>query len=107
VPDEATAEAKAKQLFADMGYDTDAFEYEVYADEWGANVTAWLLLDGHRSPITLSPATGPRALTWASGSLATPQRADDYPLVSIDDAIVRLNDETGRWMAYMGGGSGP
>lgn len=104
VPDEATAAAKAKQLFADMGYDTSAFEYEVYADEWGANVTAWLLLDGHRSPITLSAGYGAEgALTWASGSLATPQRADDYPLVSIEDAIQRLNDESGQWMAYMGG----
>lgn len=105
VPDQATAEAKAKQLFADMGYDTSAFEYEVYADEWGANVTAWLLLDGHRSPITLSAGYGAEgALTWASGSLATPQPADDYPLVSVDDAIARLNDETGQWMTFMGGG---
>lgn len=105
VPDSAAAEEQAKQLFAAMGYDTDSFEYEVYADEWGANVTAWLLLDGHRSPITLSAGFGAEgALTWASGSLATPQRADDYPLVSIDDAVQRLNDETGQWMAYMGGG---
>ena len=104
VPDEAAALEKAKQLFADMGYDVGAYEYEVYADDWGANVTAWLLLDGHRSPITLSAGYGAEgALTWASGSLATPQPADDYPLVSIDAAVQRLNDESGQWMAYMGG----
>jgi len=104
VPDKATAEAKAKQLFADMGYDNSSYDFEVYADEWGANVTAYLLLDGMRSPISLSVGYGAEgAVTWASGSLATPVQAGEYPLVGVDGGVVRLNDETGQWGGYWGG----
>jgi len=104
VPDEATARAKAEQLFDAMGYDSAAYEYEVYADQWSANVTAWMMLGGHRSPIALSAGFGAEgAVTWASGSLAAPEAAADYPLVSIDAAIQRLNDESGQWMGYWGG----
>ena len=104
VPDEATAVEKAKQLFADMGYDNAAYEYEAYGDEWGANVTAYLLLDGMRSPISLSVGFGAEgAVTWASGSLATPVPAGEYPLVGVDGGVERLNDETGQWGGYWGG----
>ena len=104
VPDKATAEAKATQLFADMGYDNANYDFEIYADEWGANVTAYLLLDGMRSPISLSVGYGAEGVvTWASGSLAIPVPAGEYPLVGVDGGVVRLNDETGRWGGYWGG----
>lgn len=81
VPDDAAAQSDAESLFAGMGYDTDALEYDVYADEWGASVTGWLLLDGARSPIAVSVGFGADGVvTWASGALAEPQRASDYPL---------------------------
>lgn len=104
VPDEASALEKAKRLFADMGYDNASYDYEVYADEWGANVTAYLLLDGMRSPISLSVGFGAEgAVTWASGSLATPVPAGEYPLVGVEGGVVRLNDESGQWGSYGGG----
>jgi hypothetical protein len=104
VPDEAAARQAAQQLFADMGYAADQLEYDVYADEWGANVTATLLLDGQRSPISTSVGFGAdAAITWASGSLATPVPAGDYPLVGVDAGLARLSDETGRWSGYWGG----
>lgn len=104
VPDEAASLAKAKQLFADMGYDNSSYDYEVYADEWGANVTAYLLLNGMRSPLSLSVGFGAEgAITWASGSLATPVSAGDYPLVGVEGGVVRLNDESGQWGGYWGG----
>ncbi len=104
VPDTATAEAKAKQLFADMGYDNASYDFEIYADEWGANVTAYLLLDGMRSPISLSFGYGAEGVvTWASGSLAIPLPAGEYPLVGADGGVARLNDETGQWGGYWGG----
>ena len=104
VPDEAAATAKAKQLFADMGYDNSSYDYEVYADEWGANVTAYLLLNGMRSPLSLSVGFGAESsVTWASGSLATPVPAGEYPLVGVDGGVVRLNDESGQWGGYWGG----
>ncbi len=104
VPDDATARALADRLFAQLGYDTTGLEYDVYADEWGASVTAYVLLDGQRSPLTLSAGFGAEGeVTWASGSLATPVRAGDYPLVGLDAGLARLNDETGRWSGYWAG----
>lgn len=104
VPTKDEAEAKAKQLLADMGLDPASYEFTSYADEWGANVTAWLLLGGHRSPIQVNVGYGENgALTWASGSLATPLPAADYPLVDGATALARLNDQTGKW-GWFGGG---
>ena len=101
VPSKDDALASAKALFADMGYDVSQFEFDTYADEWGANVTGFLLLGGHRSPISVSVGYGENgAVTWASGSLATPQEAGDYPLVSGEDALQRLNDQDGMWAMY-------
>ena len=105
VPDAATAEQSAKDLFASLGYDPADYEFETYADEWGANVTAWLMLDGVRAPVTLSVGFGAEgAITWASGSLATPEPVGDYPLVGTTAGIDRLGDETGRWMWFGYGG---
>ncbi len=104
VPDKAAAEAAAKALFAQMGYDNANYEYETYADEWGANVTAYLMLDGMRSPLSLSVGYGADSeVTWASGSLAEPVAAGEYPLVGVDGGVTRLNDETGQWGGYWGG----
>jgi hypothetical protein len=91
-------------LFGSLGYDMSQFEIEAYADEWGANVTAFRLLNGMRSPITLSVGFGGEgAVTWASGALAEPQAAGDYPLVDGATALARLNDRTGKW-GWFGGG---
>jgi hypothetical protein len=101
VPSKGEALTKATALFTDMGYDMSQFEFDTYADEWGANVTGFLMLGGHRSPITVSVGYGENGtVTWASGSLATPQEAGDYPLVSGSDALKRLNDQDGMWAMY-------
>lgn len=103
VPDQDEALADARQLFADLGYDVAAYDFEAYADEWSAYVTAYLLIDGTRSPLTLSVGYGAEgALTWASGALATPQDAGAYPLVSVQAGIDRLNEEGGYWMGFYG-----
>lgn len=109
VPDSAAAETAAKAFFASLGLDPANYDYETYADEWGANVTAYLLLGGHRSPLTLSVGFGAEgAITWASGFLATPVEAGEYPLTGVDTGITRLNDESGKWMFYgYGGGVQP
>ncbi len=101
VPTKAAALAKAKALFADLGYNAADYEFETYADEWGANVTGFLMLDGHRSPISISIGFGAEgAVTWASGSLATPEPAGEYPLVGTAAGLTRLQD--GAWMGYYG-----
>ncbi|MDP2293233.1 MAG: hypothetical protein Q8M22_18775 [Actinomycetota bacterium] len=106
VPGSDAALAAAEDLFSAMGYDTSAFEYDTYADEWSASVTAYQLLGGRRSPLSMSVGFGAEgAVTWASGMLAAPVQAADYPLVSVQEALDRLNDESGRFMYY--GGAGP
>ena len=73
VPDEAAAEAMARELYASLGVDPDSYDYEVYADEWGANVTGYLVLDGMRTSMATSVGYGAEgAITWASGFMGTP-----------------------------------
>ena len=99
VPDTATAEEMARQLYTSLGFDADSYEFETYADEWGANVTGYLVLDGMRTSMAVSVGYGAEgALTWASGFLATPQRGADYPRIGIEAAVQRLNDQSSSWM---------
>lgn len=106
VPTADEALETAKTLYGELGYDVSTLEFETYADEWSANVTAYVLLNGARSPMSMSIGFGAEgAVTWASGLLATPVPAADYPLVSVEQAIERLNDETGRYLYF--GGMGP
>ncbi|MBI5087949.1 MAG: hypothetical protein HZB15_03515, partial [Actinobacteria bacterium] len=99
VPDEATAEQKARELFGSVGIDLDSYELETHADEWGANVTGYLVLEGIRTNVTISVGFGAEgAVTWANGYLATPQRGADYPRIGIEAAVQRLNDQSSSWM---------
>lgn len=102
VPTAAAAEESARALFASLGIDLGRYELETYADEWGASVTAWLVLDGMRTPMATSIGFGAEgAVTWASGFLAAPQRGDDYPRITVDEAVARLNDQADQWMYPM------
>jgi hypothetical protein len=92
VPTKDEAMAKAKQMFADWGYDVGAYQFDdAYADEWGASVNASLLLDGLKAPTMLSVGFGENGtVTYASGYLATPQRGADYPTVGAAAGLERL-----------------
>lgn len=103
VPDEAAAMASTKDLLTSLGYDPSSYDYEFYGDEWSANVTAYLRLGGQRSQISVSVGFGAEgALTWASGSLATPVQGDDYPLAGVQTGLDRLADQARQWMSYGG-----
>lgn len=103
VPTQADALERAKQQFAALGYDTAAYEWEAYADQWGASANGYLLLDGHRSMLTLSMGFGAEGVvTYAGGHLVVPQAAGDYPIVDGATALGRLNDRTGKW-GWFGG----
>lgn len=102
VPDAATAEARARELFAAVGLDLSTYELEVYADEWGAYVTATLRLDGVRTWLSANIGFGAEgAITWAGGFLGQPQRGDDYPRIGVEAAVARLNDQSSMWMYPM------
>jgi hypothetical protein len=98
VPTSAEAEQLAKDLFAKVGMDAASYEYEVYADEWNASVTAYLVLDGIRTSVTANVGFGADAqLTWASGFLGSPVRGDEYPLIGVQGGIDRLNEQSASW----------
>jgi hypothetical protein len=100
VPTKDEALAKARQLFADWGYDVDSYEFDVpYADEWGASVNASLLLEGMKAPIMLSVGFGENGVvTYASGSLATPERGDDYPTIGAAAGLERLKTQQNQYI---------
>ena len=99
VPGEADALSKAKALFVDLGYDASNYDYEFFGDAWSANVTAYLQLDGQRTPVSMTVGFGAEgAVSWASGSLATPVPGDAYPLAPVQTGIDRLNDQAQQWM---------
>jgi len=98
VPDEATAEALAEELFAAVGMDPARYELETYADEWSAGVTAYLVVDGMKTWATASVGFGGDAeLTWASGFLAEPVRAADYERIGVEAVVERLNEQSASW----------
>jgi len=97
-PTTAGAEAKARELFASLGLDPAQFEFEPYADEWGAWVTAWLLCStGQRAPRhdVCSAYGPPRVAPHRRRRVPRPTDPgrDQYDLVGIDHAIERLNDQ--------------
>jgi hypothetical protein len=95
VPTKDEALAKAKQMFADWGYDIGALQFdEPYADEWGASVNGSLVVEGLKTPIMLSVGFGENGkVTYASGYLATPERGADYPTIGAAAGLERLKTE--------------
>src|SRR3954454_16660771 len=100
VPTKDEAIAKAKQLFTDWGYDVNAYQFDdVYADKYGASVSAYLTLDGMRAPVILSVGFGENAsVTFASGYLGQPQRGADYPTVGAAAGLERLNKQQDQFI---------
>lgn len=98
VPTAADAEADARSRLATMGFEPAEFEFESYADEWYASVTAWQVLAGVRSPVSWSFGyAGEGVLQWAGGYLAEPAAAGPYPLIGLDEALERLADQGSVW----------
>jgi len=100
VPTKDEAVAKAKQLFADWGYDVNAYQFDdVYADQYGASISAYLTLDGMRAPLILSVGFGENAsVTFASGYLGVPQRGSDYPTVGTAAGLERLKKQQDQFI---------
>ncbi|MEY2444929.1 MAG: hypothetical protein QOE00_1509, partial [Ilumatobacteraceae bacterium] len=100
VPTKDEALAKAKELFASWGYDLTSYTFDdPYADEWSASVNASLTLGGMKAPINISVGFGANAtITWASGTLATPQRGADYPTVGTAAGLERLKTQQNQYV---------
>ncbi len=107
VPTTEQAKAKAIEFFAALGLDLGSYDLEAYADQWSANVMAYLKLDGIRTNVSRSVGYGAEgAITWASGFLATATRGGDYPRIGVQAAVQRLNAQNGVWMRGVPGKMG-
>jgi hypothetical protein len=94
VPSAAQAEDLFEQMLKDLGLKPKDFITESYADEWNANVTGYLTIDGVRTSLSWSASYGADAeLVWASGVLAEVTQAADYPRIGTAQGIERLNND--------------
>jgi hypothetical protein len=107
VPTKYEALAKAKQMFADWGYDVSTFQFDdAYADAWGASINASPVLEGLKAPVMLSVGFGENGtVTYASGYLATPQRGADYPTIGAAAGLERLKAQN-QFVGPLGGTGG-
>lgn len=97
VPTAEEAEAEARELLAALGEDPAALEFEVYADEWFASVSATASSGGTAPDRTWGFGFGAEGvLQHAGGQLAVPKPVGPYPLVDLDTALARL-DEQQSW----------
>lgn len=97
------ARAEATRILTAMGKDLNDFELEVWADEWYASVTAWPQLGGRRSPMTWNFGFGEMgALQWAGGYFASAVATGPFPLIGIDEALLRLEDQYTGWGPAIG-----
>ena len=101
VPTAAEAEERARQLLAELGVDLDAVQFDAYADEWFASVEVTQVLDGVRPPKVWGFGFGPEGvLQSANGRLASPEPVGPYPLLDLDAAFTRLQEQqAGGWFA--------
>ena len=99
VPTKAEAEALFAKTVSALGVNSNDLILDSYADEWGANVTGYLKIDGVRSPLSWSVGYGADAsITWASGVFADVQDGASYPRIGTAAAIERLNSQqAGNW----------
>lgn len=94
VPTAGEAEADARALLDALGQDPANLEFEVYADEWFASVTATEATTGNAPGKTWSFGYGAAGtLQHAGGQLATPSAVGPYPLVDLDTALARLAEQ--------------
>jgi len=102
-PENVPTKAEAEELFnatmTALGVNNDDLILDSFADEWGANVTGYLKIDGVRSPLSWSVGYGADAsITWASGVFADVQDGASYPRIGTAAAIERLNSQqAGNW----------
>jgi hypothetical protein len=103
VPTAAEAEQRVREALTSLGIDPTSVEFDTYADDWSASVTANDRIDARgdlRSWYFSFGAEG--VMQYAGGTLASPEAVGPYPLVDIATAFERLQDQTYGWS--MGGG---
>ena len=97
LPGVARATKMATSLLKRLNVDTDAVEFTASTDEIATRVSAVFTVDGVPTPMAWSFEFGENAeLTGANGPVFSVHRGDRYPLITIKEAVTRLNS-AGPW----------
>jgi len=93
VPSADEAEQRVREVLTALGADVAGVQFETYADDWFASVTASDRTDGQAATRSWHFGFGAEGvLQYASGTLAPTQAVGPYPLVDIDTAVARLDE---------------
>jgi len=104
VPSEARARELAVAFLARVGHPQVRIT-DVYADEWGAWVSAEPVVEGlpRGSGLAVSVGFGgAERVTSANGTLATVERVGEYPTIDAVAAIARLEADLSAWLTEGG-----
>jgi hypothetical protein len=100
VPSEARARELALAFLARVGHSQVRIT-DVYADEWGAWVSAEPIVEGLPGGSGLAVSVGfggEERVTSANGTLASVERVGEYPTIDAAAALARLEAELSAWM---------
>ena len=98
VPNEPDAKAKAIALAKTLGIEVDAADVESFGDEYARSVNLYGRLGSVRNPVGLSIGYGAEGrITYASGSLVAPVKADRYPRIGTAAAVDALKAGQVGW----------
>jgi hypothetical protein len=107
VPTPEEAEALVRGILTAAGEDVSGFTFESTGDVWFASVRlvgsfpGFESLDSFELPCVSEFSFGENGvLQWATGAFSEPEAVGPYPLIGIDEAFGRLQDQQG----YFGGG---
>ena len=100
-PSESEARSQAKALFAATGFEVDAGDIRVTADEWSTTAAASLTVGGEQTGIEWSISWAPSGeISWAYGHSISVVDRGSYGTISEKDAVTRIAD--GRWYGQPG-----
>ena len=93
VPNKDEADDLGRQFFEDLGLDLSDYQVDAYADDWGAYVSAYLVVNGHNTWMGWNIGFGENAeVTYAGGVLSSPRSLGEYPLADRETVLTRLNE---------------
>lgn len=100
-PSEAEAQALAAEVFSATGFEVDASDVRIVADEWQTMAAASLTVDGVATAIEYAMAWSPTGeIAWATGHSIDVVDRGAFDTVSPVDSVERLSDW--RWFGVAG-----
>lgn len=100
-PSESEARSQAAALFAETGFEVDASDIRVTADEWATTAAASLTVDGVQTAIEWTVSWAPSGkISWAYGHSLNVVDKGSYGTVSPAAAVERFADW--RWYGQPG-----